>query len=244
MNNNTRLTLSIAIGAGLVLSVASMLAVFSPMSAEAKNNVGQGTDQVEKFRISGKVADAHWYVEDEEEETFTDVSIYLIDSAQNVYEDYPESFLEVFISQYKITETCVIYDGEEYCYYDYEPVVQFFGYAELKKSDFAISNNIRSASVTDVQVTGYEYVSGDEKTIIVDAKWIGEGSTLKVKSSYSETNEFYKVSFKGMGVGKDATASADISGDIDISLDQISYSDASILKFRQGYMFRIIEEPY
>ena len=244
MNNNIRLMMSGAVAAGLVLSLVLMFSVFSPTTVLAKDNAGHGSDQLQKFKISGKVAQAAWSIDDEETETYTDVAMFLVDSQKNVLSGYPQSSLDIIISQYKLVEVCEVYDGEKYCYYDYEPIMEFYGFTEPSESHYAISNNLRSASLDHVSVTGYDYVSGDEKTITIDALWSGEGNQIKIKQSYSETNEFYKISFNGMGTGRDATASADISGDLDISLDPDSNSDSSLLKFREAYKLRIIEEPY
>ncbi|MCI0563557.1 MAG: hypothetical protein MN733_34210 [Nitrososphaera sp.] len=240
--NNTRKTISIALAAALVLSIASTLAL-SLTPAQANKNISQGNDSVLKYRTSGKIASGQWFAEDEADNTFTEVYLFMIDSATNVNGGYPESFMDMVIYQYQLTETCEDYYGEEYCYYDYVPLLEFYGFAELNKSDFAISNNLRSASITGLEVTGYDYISGEEKTINVDAEWTSSGGMLKEKSSYSQTNEFFKISLKGMGAGRDADASVDISGDIDVNLDQNSNYGALLAKFRQAVLYKIIEQP-
>jgi hypothetical protein len=248
MNRNHRVIMSTTAAAGLVLALLTMSQILSPTTALAKVNTSQQqSDHVQKFNISGKIADAHWFIENEGEQTFTDVYISLVDAASKQDDLYTISTLDVFISQYKLIEECVTYpDGSEECYYDYQPVMEFFGYDELQDSDYKISNNVRSASVNGVELTGYDYFSGQEKTIIVDATWTAEGSLVKIKRAFSETDEGYKLTYKFMGTGRDAEASAQISGDIDLVLDEGTYqdADASILKAREGNMVKILGAPH
>jgi hypothetical protein len=92
-----------------------------------------------------------------------------------------------------------------------------------------------------VQVIGYEYLSQQEMTVWVNATWTADGSLLKLKQSYSDSNEDYTLTTKSIGTGRDAAATAQISGDININLDEqtsYEYEDASVMRVKQGEMIR------
>jgi hypothetical protein len=69
-----------------------------------------------------------------------------------------------------------------------------------------------------------------------------QAAFLKQKQSYSEQNEDYVYSIKSIGIGRDGTATGQISGDLDLTLDCSEYLDSSarILKVKEGYMVRTI----
>ncbi len=217
----------------------------TPAQANSKSSkVHQDNDRVTKYSVTGKTAFSVWSKESGDE-VYTDVFVYLFDSASRGQDSYQLSVLNIGISQYRLIEECDVYNGSEECYYDYEPLLAFYGYAELDDSDFAISNGLRSASVNGVELTGLDYVSQEEKTITVDATWTGEGSIFKEKNSYHQSNPFFKYSFKGMGSSRDAVATIDIGGDLDISLNEnAEYNDALIGKFREATIIVIKDDPY
>jgi len=233
--NNVK-TVAVIVAAGIILGLVSSVSSLALAPAQAKPN----TTHVEKYMTSGKIASAHWFTEDGD--TFTQGIVNLIVAAKTP-EGTSESFVDVNIEQYKLEEYCEILNGEEYCDYEYTPVMTFFGYAELDRSDFNISSNLRSASLDSVEVTGFDYVNGEEKTITVDATWSDEGSPIKQRNSYSETNEYYKIFFKGMISGRTADASIEITGDINTSSGDSDFSDAFIVKAKEVVLYKIYEEP-
>ncbi|MGH9992172.1 MAG: hypothetical protein ACREAZ_05940 [Nitrososphaera sp.] len=239
--------MGILIAAGLLLSAVSTYVLLSMEPAQANSKyakVHQDSNHVTKYVATSKAAFAAWSEEDENE-VYTDVFVSLFDSATLGNDSYPNSYLDIFISQYRLVEVCDVYYGEEYCYYNYEPLLEFYGFAQLDSSDFAISNSLRSASVSDVEVTGFDYISYDKKTITVAVTWTGKGIIFKEKFGSHISTPFVMFSFKGMGSVRDASSSVDIGGDLEISLDQNSeYNDASISKFKQATMEIIKKGPY
>lgn len=234
--NNIR-TVAAIVAAALILGLVSSAASLSLSTAQAKPN----PTHVEKYMTSGKMAFANWFSEDNE--TITNGYVALVDSAKTA-EGTPESFVDVSIQQYKLVEHCKVINGQEICNYEYADVIAFFGSAEVGKSDFKISSNVRSASLNNVKVTGYDYFSGKEMTITVDATWTDAGSPVKQRNSYSETTDNYKLFFKGMLSGRAADASIEISGDINVSNgDNPDYTDAFIAKAKNSAFYRIYEEP-
>ena len=237
-NKSVRIALSVALAAGLLTTLFASMPFGATTSMTALARPADA-HKVEKFRVTNTLAEAQWDIEDEEEEMFTRAAIYLVDSASKGGYGYPESSLSVFIVQYRLVEECEDEDEEE-CDYDYEPVTYFGGYTGLDKSDFKISSNLRSAVVKNVQVTGYDYLTGDEKTITVDATWTGQGNTFKNKHSFTESNEYYRLTFKASGTGRDAQATAQITGDINLTLNADGYQDALLFKAKEGSMYRIL----
>ena len=240
---------SVTLSIGLLLSLFAVLPSTSTALAQIGPYPNPDYDRVEKYRLSGISARADWFIEDEEEESFTEVSVYLVDSALSGDERYAHSLLYVSIQQYTLVEDECYWDQEEeeeYCDYDFDRTIGFDGFAELDKSDFKISNNLRSALVRPVEVEGYDWVSDNEMTILVSAEWMGQGSKFKDTQMYSQTNEFYKAVAKVSGTARDALAKAQITGDgIDLSVGyNEEYHYASLMKSREGYMFRILSEPY
>lgn len=230
-------TLALVVAAGVILGVLSSTSSLSLTPAQAKPS----STHVEKYMTSGKLAVAQWFSADGD--IFTNGYINLVDIAK-ASDGSVESFVDVFIEEYKLVEHCDEVNGEEVCYYDYEDVLAFFGSAVLDKSDFKISNNLRSASLESVEVTGYDYISGAEMTITVDAAWTDGGANIKQRNSFSETTEDYKVFFKGLFTGRAADASIEISGDIKSSSgDNPDYSDAFIAKAKNMAIYKIYEEP-
>ena len=244
MKSNVYALMSVAVAAGLLLSLLAIVPTLPSTSAATKTSAAQQvqSDHIEKFRISGKIAQAGWYIENGDG-TITEAFISLVDAATKTEDFPPYKFLDVVIFQYEFVEECITYpDGSEVCYYDYVPIMDFYGFAELDGSEVDISNNLRSASADAIQVTGYDYVSGEEKTISVSASWVTDGSLLKIKRIFSQTDEDFKFTVKTMGTGREGTATAQISGDIDLTVDEGSalYEDASVLRIREGQMVRIL----
>jgi hypothetical protein len=220
-----------------VLSI-SLLPLLSPATAASKPGSGQ---HIQKLTATGKVAEASWFLEDREKLTLTEVYLTLTDLDQEANPGNPEAFIDLIIIQAKLVEVCDEYAGEGYCYYEYLPAKEFYGYAELEDSDLKISNNVRTASIAGLEVPGMDYFSGKEKTVIVDATWKADGALTKIKQSIAESDDGYKLTYKFSGIGRDAIANLQIGGDIKLTLGQSPNSDASILKAKEGYMIREIK---
>jgi hypothetical protein len=238
VNSRFKILASVVVAASLVLSV-SLLPLFSPATAASKPDAAQ---QVQKLAASGKLAEASWFLEDQEKLTLTEVYLTLTDLDQEANPGTPEAFIDLIIIQAQLVEVCEEYAGEEYCYYEYLPSMEFYGYAELEDSDFKISNNVRTASIAGSEVSGTDYFSGEEKTIIVDATWKADSALTKIKQSIAESDDGYKLTYKLSGIGRDAIANLQIGGDIEMTLGPSPYSDASILKAKQGYMIRELKQ--
>ena len=238
MNSRLKILVSAVVAASLVLSVG-LLPLFSPATAASKPAAAQ---QVQKLAASGKLAEASWFLEDHEKLTLTEVYMTLTDLDPEANPGSPEAFIDLIIIQAKLVEVCEEYAGEGYCYYEYLPAMEFYGYAELEESDFKISNNVRTASISGLELSGTDYFSGEEKTIIVDATWKADSALTKIKQSIAESDDGYKLTYKLSGIGRDAIANLQIGGDIQMTLGPSSYSDASILKAKQGYMIRELKQ--
>jgi hypothetical protein len=234
MKNATITALILAVGIGLGIFTSAVLAS-SPVDAKPS------PIHVEKYVTSGKLAIAQWASEDDQ--TYTQGYVNLIDIAKDSSGNLV-SFVDVVIQQYRLVEHCQLINGEQYCNYDYEDLLGFYGSAELDKSDFTISNNVRTASLENVEITGIDYYSGKEMTITVDGTWTDSGGPIKIKRTYSESNEYYKLFFKGMFKGTEAEASIKISGDIDASSsDGSDYSEAFIAKAKNSALYKINDAP-
>jgi len=237
VNSRFKVLVSVIVATGLVLSI-SLSPLLSPATAASKPDAAR---QVQKLAASGKVAEASWFLEDDKKLTLTEVYLTLTDLDQEANPGSPEAFIDLIVIQAKLVKVCDEYAGEGYCYYEYLPSMEFYGYAELEDSDFKISNNVRTASIAGLEVPGIDYFTGKEKTVIVDATWKADGALTKIKQSIAESDDGYKLTYKLSGIGRDAIANLKICGDIDMTLGQSPNSDASILKAKEGYMIREVK---
>jgi hypothetical protein len=242
VKNTRQLFMALAIPAGCLLLLAPMHSAIWPATAQQQASTNQDSDRVERYSISGKSAQAWWSMETEEE-IYSDVFLAIADSASKGDEKYTESYLFIAITQYKQVEVCDLYYGEEYCYYDHDWLMEFFGSTELDKSAFVISNNLRSASVQDLELIGYDYTSQNEMTIFIDADWTGVGETTRSRDFYNDNWESFKFTFKSMGVSRDADATVNITGDIEILADNSVDEEANLSKIREGTILRFTGKP-
>lgn len=238
MNSRVKMIVTVAVAISLVLSVASLFPLFSPATAVSKPGA---TQQVQKLAATGKLAEASWFLEDQEKLTLTEVYLTLTDLDQEANPGSPEAFIDLIVIQAKLVEVCEENAGEKYCYYEYLPAMEYYGYAEIKDSDFKISNNVRTASIPGLEVSGTDYFSGEEKTIIVDATWKADSALTKIKQSIAKSDDGSKLTYKLSGMGRDAIANLQIGGDIEMALGPSPNADASILKAKEGYMIREIK---
>ena len=243
MKTKVRLMASIAIAAGLMLILAIAYPALLPAAALAKAGANHTSQRVEKFSISGESAFALWTLEDEEDEEYTEVFVSLLDRAIRDQEQSTSSFVDVAIYQYKFIEECDQYGDEEYCYYYAEYSTEFFGFAELEKSAFKIANNLNSATAQDIEILGFDYASQEEMTIVLDAEWTGIGPLTKTKESFTEFDEFFKYTVRFSGASRDADATAQISGDIEMTLNDTFEEEARLASIKEGTMIRFFGKP-
>jgi hypothetical protein len=181
MTNKVKSVVFVILVAGLLMSFLTVAPTMIQNTAMAiVNSVQDQSGHVEKFRIAGKVASAQWYSENSD--TYSEVSVYLVDADSKPEEYYSNPTVIVQVWEYELIEDCIVYPDGEQCHYVYEFVTDFFGFAEPKRSDFSISGSLRTASIDAVEVTGYDYVTGDEMTITLDASWIASGSLFEAKA--------------------------------------------------------------
>jgi hypothetical protein len=232
------LVVSTTVLAGVVLSFFTVLPLVTAGPAQARSSTNDFSDRIEKFSFAGKEAEAQWLVVDEQQQTYSEVQITLADSVSKPDDLFTESFLFVVISQYKLTEVCEEFADEE-CYFEYELVMDFFGETDLGSSDFRISNGLRTASAHQVEVVGFDGISGNEMTVFVDASWIAQGDTMRSSQVFSHNTESSKFALKSTGLSKDADATARITGDIELGLEEDHLLHASISKIKEGQMLII-----
>jgi hypothetical protein len=234
---------SIAIAAGLMLILAIAYPALWPAAALAKAGANQASQRVEKFSISGESAFALWTLEDEEDEEYTEVFVSLLDRAIRDQEQSTSSFVDIAIYQYKFIEECDQYGDEEYCYYYPEYSTEFFGFAELEKSAFKIANNLNSATAQDIEIVGFDYASQEEMTIVLDAEWTGIGPLTRTKESFTDFDEFFKYTVRFSGASRNADATAQISGDIEMTLNDTFEGEARLASIKEGTMIRFFGKP-
>jgi len=231
---------AVVLAGGIVFSIASGLGLFwlIPAQAGSSNNA---SGEILKYRHSGRGAVSDWYTLDRDGlETY--VQIYAAEAVSREGSNKQASSLAyVSISQYQVEENCEEFGGEKYCFYDYTPVLGFLGFGEVANSELEVARSLRSASL-NTEVQGFDYVTGQEMTITVDADWTGYGETYKGKERYASSNQYYRISEHSIGFSKDAYASADISGDIELNLGEGEYNQASVFKSNVGFM-EVIKGP-
>jgi len=231
---------AVVLAGGIVFSIASGLGLFwlIPAQAGSSNNA---SGEILKYRLSGRGAVSDWYTLDRDGlETY--VQIYAAEAVSREGSNKQASSLAyVSISQYQVEENCEEFGGEKYCFYDYTPVLGFLGFGEVANSELEVARSLRSASL-NTEVQGFDYVTGQEMTITVDADWTGYGETYKGKERYASSNQYYRISEHSIGFSKDAYASADISGDIELNLGEGEYNQASVFKSNVGFM-EVIKGP-
>lgn len=144
--------------------------------------------------------------------------------------------IDVEIYQDKAQEFCEEgEDGEYYCYYIYEPILQFSGWMQLDRPSFKIADSLQSASLSNVALTGFDYVSGEDKTIILNGNWLATGAATTGTERYYSSYPGERYSERTTGTSRPAQASVEISGDIEMELDSSMYeNEARIGKYRSG----------
>lgn len=179
-------------------------------------------------QFRGMSADAWWYSEGNG--TYTDAYIYATNSAyQQKSTRYNESLAYVEIYQYRQgKDVCQVYNGEKSCWTEYIPAREFFGSASLPtKSSFEMDVRLNKATLNNITVTGYDYISQTNKTIIVNAQWLGLDAISSGTNTYHYRNADYIYNGRYAGSYRDANASATITGDINMSFGSSAVKTSS-----------------
>ena len=191
--------------------------------------------QTTSIRYKGQSADAYWNYEDNG--VYTDVFVSGSQySSQQRSDRYTESGAYVGIYQYKIgDEVCYEYDGEKYCWNEYIPIQEFFGYTAINSDSFKTQGRLDGATL-DATISGYNYLTDtpQERTIAISVTWTGEGDYSSGNSNYHYHSSNYMYNGHYVGLYRQATATASISGDITINLSNSMYG--SLYNAKAGYV--------
>lgn len=197
-----------------IAAFASVLLVANTLSfAEA---------QMTNIRYKGQSADASWYFE--KDEVYTSVYVFATDSASRQKADiFTESVAYVGISQYRLgDEICYEYEGEKYCWSEYVPIQEYFGYGTITSENFQTQGRLDGATL-NAKLTGYNYLADSDQTISIDIEWTGDGDYSSGKNSYHYRSGDYTYHGNYVSFNRQAIATGTISGDITMELGSSSW---------------------
>ena len=178
--------------------------------------------QSTSIRYKGQSADASWYYE--QNDIYTNVYVFATNSASRQGSDlYTESVAYVGIYQYRLgNQVCDTYDGQEYCWNEYIPLQEYFGYNTINPASFQTQGRLDGATL-GATLNGYNYLTDSSKTVTVNIDWTGQGDYSSGKSSYQYHSSDYMYNGNYIGLYRQATATGSISGDITMDLDSSAY---------------------
>ena len=212
----------------------TMIAMFASILLLA-TTFSSAEAQTTSIRYKGQSADAYWNYEDNG--VYTDVFVSASQySTQQRSDKYTESGSYVGIYQYKLgNEVCYEYDGQKYCWNEYIPIQAFFGYTTINSDAFKTQGRLDGATLY-ATITGYNYLTDtpQEKTIAISVKWTGEGDYSSGNSNYHYHSSNYMYNGHYVGLYRQATATASISGDITMNLSNSMYG--SLYNAKAGYV--------
>lgn len=217
--------------AGKVAAVALLALTAASLISLPAANATQATT----IRWKGSSADA--YLNSEDNGVYTDVYVFATDSAyRQTKASFNESVAYVYVYQYTLNQVCEVYDGQEYCWYDYIPILAFDGYTNLDAQAFQMSR--LNTATLQTTLTGFDWVSNTEKTIAVDAAWTGVGATSSGNWVYNYRSGDYMFHEQFVGSSRQADVSISISGDIttDVDSSSASYGYATLSNAKSGYV--------
>ena len=197
-----------------VMIIASVLFMASAVpSADA---------QTTSIRYKGQSADASWYYE--QDDVYTNVYVFATNSASRQGSDlYTESVAYVGIYQYRLgNQICDTYDGQEYCWNEYIPLQEYYGYGTINPASFQTQGRLDGATL-DAKLDGYNYLADSSKSISVNIDFTGQGDYSSGKSSYLYRSGDYMYNGNYIGLYRQATATGSISGDITMDLGNSTY---------------------
>ena len=197
------------------------------------NTISFADAQTTNIRYKGQSADAAWY--SEENGVYTNVYIFATDSASRLKSDtYTDSVAYVGISQYKLgDQVCEEYDGQQYCWNEYIPLQEYYGYGTIASSNFQTQGRLDGATL-DTTLAGHNYLTESDGTISVSINWKGEGDYSSGKSTYQYHSGSYSYHGQNIGIYRQATATGEISGGITMDLGSSSWG--SLYSAKAGYI--------
>jgi len=199
------------------------------------NTISSADALTTNIRYKGQSADAYWYFE--ENGIYTDVFVWVSEyTSQQRSDRYTDSSAYVGIYQYKLgNEVCYTYDGQQYCWNEYIPLQAFFGYTSIQPGAFTTQGKLEAATL-DLLVGGYDYLAdpAQAKTVTIKVQWTGEGEYSSGNSNYHYRSSTYDYNGHYIGLYRQASATASISGDINLNLGNSLYGYLSDVK--AGYV--------
>ena len=197
------------------------------------NTISFADAQTTNIRYKGQSADAAWYFE--QDEVYTNVYVFATDSSSRQKSDtFTDSVSYVGISQYKLgDEVCYEYDGEQYCWNEYVPIQEYFGYGTITSENFQTQGRLDGATL-DATLTGHNYLTESDHIITVNIDWTGEGDYSSGKSSYHYRSGEYMYNGNYVSFYRQATATGTIGGDIKMDLGSSSWG--SLYNAKTGYV--------
>lgn len=220
----TRHIASVLMVGALVAVVATSM--FSWQSASAATSI--------TIKYKGNAADAYWSNEDNG--VYTEVYLFATDyRSQQKSSSAGDSVAYITIYQYALNEVCEKYRGETYCWYEEVPTLAFDGFASGLDPQAFQATRLDKATL-DTQITGYDWVSGTEKTITVNAAWSGIGDTSSGNYLYNYRSGDYTIHEQGTGSWRQADVTASIAGDITLDVNSFAYKSATLQNAKSGYV--------
>jgi hypothetical protein len=186
------------------------------------------------IKYKGNSANAYW--SNESNGVYTDVYLFATDYRyQQKSSAGGDSVAYMYIYQYTVNEVCEKYRGQTYCWYDYVPTLAFDGYVSGLDAQAFQATRLDKATL-NTQITGYDWVSGTEKTITANVAWSGIGDTSSGNYLYNYRSGDYTVHSQGTGSWRQADVTASIGGDITVDVDSFAYKYAYLENARSGYV--------
>lgn len=186
------------------------------------NTLSFAEAQMTNIRYKGQSAEASWYFE--QDEVYTSVYVFATDSASRQKSDsFTDSVAYVGIYQHKLgDEVCYDYDGEKYCWNEYVPIQEYFGYGTISSDNFQTQGRLDGATL-DATLTGHNYLTDSDHTVSINVDWTGEGDYSSGKSSYHYRSGDYMYNGNYVSFNRQATATGTIGGDITMELGNSSW---------------------
>jgi len=202
----------------LIVIYALLAILFSALFA---GTIAPADAQTTNIKFKGQSADASWYYE--QDGVSTSVFVFSTDSvSRQGSTSLTDSAAYVGIYKYKLgDEVCSEYDGQKYCWNQYIPLEEFFGYSTINPTSFLTQGRLDGASL-DSNLTGYDYLSNSTKTVKVHINWKGYGDYSSGKNTYNYKSSSYVYKGNYLAIYRQANATGSVSGDIVLNLDTSS----------------------
>ena len=137
------------------------LAAFASVMLFA-NTISFADAQTTSIRYKGQSADASWYTE--QNDVYTNVDVFATNSASRQGSDqHTDSIAYIGIYQYKLgDQVCDTYDGQQYCWNEYIPLQEYFGYGTIDSATFQTQGRLDGATL-DTTLNGYSYLTDSSR---------------------------------------------------------------------------------